>query len=47
MSNKKEIAASKPAWERPQLRQLGTIRDIAGRAGAGVQSGPNTRAFNS
>lgn len=47
MSNKKSIVAGKPAWERPQLVKLGTIRDIAGRAGNGIQSGPNTRAFNS
>ena len=38
---------AKPDWEKPDFRKLGTLRDIAGRGGAGFQSGPNTRAPNS
>ena len=47
MSTRKQEGLGKPQWHTPQFRKLGTLRDIAGRGGLGLQSGPNTRARNS
>ncbi len=45
MSKNEQVAkAGKRRWEKPQLVKLGTMRDIAGPRGSGLQSGPNARA---
>ena len=45
MSNSKNAGTSdKPRWEKPELRRLGALRDIAGPNGFGLQSGPNQRS---
>ena len=46
-NNSSATNTAKPVWEKPDFRNLGTLRDIAGRAGSGFQSGPNSRAPNS
>ncbi|MGE5953152.1 MAG: hypothetical protein ACM308_05970 [Qipengyuania vulgaris] len=45
--NEKVACEGKQLWEKPQLKRLGTMRDIAGPIGSGNQSGPNTRAGKS
>ena len=37
-------AQAKQVWEKPELVRLGTIRDIAGPIGVGLQAGPNQRS---
>ncbi|MBX7541613.1 hypothetical protein [Qipengyuania sphaerica] len=45
MSNDKTVASStKPRWEKPELKKLGALRDIAGPDGVGLQAGPNMRS---
>lgn len=34
----------KPRWEKPELKRLGTLRNIAGPTGSGTQAGPNRRS---
>lgn len=47
MSTRDQKGFDQPPWHKPQFRKLGTLRDIAGRGGTGLQSGPNSRARNS
>lgn len=45
MSKKPEVAKSaRQPWTTPELKRLGTIRDIAGPIGFGTQAGPNARS---
>ena len=37
-------SARKPQWTRPVLERRGTLRDIAGPDGVGLQAGPNRRS---
>lgn len=42
--NKNNPSTKRREWIRPELVRLGTIRDIAGPKGVGLQSGPNSRS---
>ena len=42
--DKQNGAQAKQVWEKPELVRLGTIRDIAGPIGFGLQAGPNQRS---
>ena len=45
MTTHKDTAPTgKPRWEKPRFERLGTLRDIAGPAGIGLQAGPNSRS---
>ena len=45
MSDAKPVETeTRPRWETPVLGKLGTLRDIAGPDGFGLQAGPNQRS---
>ena len=43
-TDKDPAPTGKPHWEKPRFERLGTLRDIAGPMGVGLQAGPNSRS---
>ena len=43
-TDKTSAPTGKPQWDKPRLERLGTLRDIAGPRGIGLQAGPNSRS---
>jgi hypothetical protein len=35
---------STPAWNKPTLEKLGTLKDVAGPRGSGTEGGPNSKS---
>ncbi|HOA50227.1 MAG TPA: hypothetical protein PKW04_05835 [Novosphingobium sp.] len=35
---------STPAWNKPTLEKLGTLKDVAGPRGSGTEGGPNAKS---
>lgn len=36
---------STPAWNKPTLEKLGTLKDVAGPRGSGTEGGPNAKVL--